>query len=164
MRRPRLHDVYQIGNEQGLSTLLESQRPLSAEDVQAMIHSTGIHGLDILPSGPANGNIGNLLYSARLPELTGLLRKAFDVVIFDTPPVMQMPDARILAGSSDAVILVMRSRKTQRDTALIVKELFRKDGTPIAGVILNDWNPSRNAAGGYGLYYRDYEKYTSKAS
>jgi capsular exopolysaccharide synthesis family protein len=164
MRRPRLHDVYGVANEQGLSTLLESQLPLNMSDVDALIRPAGVQGLAILPSGPAKGNIGNLLYSARLPELTRLLRQSFDIVIFDTPPVMQMPDARILGGSSDAVILVVRSRKTQRDTALVVKELFRKDGTPVIGVILNDWDPSRNAVGAYGLYYRDYEKYVSSVS
>jgi polysaccharide biosynthesis transport protein len=164
MRRPRLHEIYGVANERGLSDLLESQHSLSMADVEPLLRPTGIEGLDVLPSGPAKGNIGNLLYSARLPELTALLRQIFDIVVFDTPPVMHMPDARILAGASDAVILVVRSRRTQRDTALTVKELFQKDGTPILGVVLNDWNPAQSTAGGYDMYYRDYEKYTSQAS
>jgi succinoglycan biosynthesis transport protein ExoP len=164
MRRPRLHEIYGVSNDEGLSNLLESQRSVKIDDIESLLRPTGIEGLQVLPSGPAKGNIGNLLYSARLPELTALLRQLFDVVIFDTPPVMHMPDARILAASSDAVILVVRSRRTQRDTALIVKELFQKDGTPVLGVVLNDWNPARSAAGSYGMYYRDYEKYTNKAS
>ena len=164
MRKPCLHEIFQAGNGDGLSELLEAEKPLQISDLESCLYPTGIKGLTLLPSGKATSSISDLLYSARLPELCRLCREQFDAVIFDTPPMMQMPDARILARFTDGVVLIVRSGKTTRDTALIAKERFREDGTPMIGTVLNDWHPQRSVAHGYQGYYRDYQKYYRRSS
>ena len=77
------------------------------------------------------------------------------MVILDTPPSLQMPDARVVAREADAVVLVFRSGRTTRDAALATAQRFTEDKTRILGTILNDWNPSTAPNGYYG-YYKGY--------
>ena len=85
------------------------------------------------------------------------------MVIIDTPPMLQMPDARVVARSADAVILVARAHQTTRDAALAARQRFAEDGTKLLGTILNDWNPKDSPSGYYGYYssygYKGYSHY-----
>jgi Mrp family chromosome partitioning ATPase len=85
-----------------------------------------------------------------------VVRSDYDVVLIDTPPMLHMPDARILARLADALVLVIRAGHTSRDAALAANQRFVQDGTRVLGIILNDWDPKRSAAGYYGYeeYYR----------
>jgi Mrp family chromosome partitioning ATPase len=82
------------------------------------------------------------------------LRDQFDVVLIETPPMLQIPDARIVGRSADKVIMVIRAGQTTRDAALAARQRFSEDGTDILGTILNDWDPKSSGAG-YHTYY-DY--------
>jgi Mrp family chromosome partitioning ATPase len=72
------------------------------------------------------------------------------MVIIDTPPMLQMPDARVLGRSADAVILVTRAGQTTMDAVITANQRFANDGTRVLGTILNDWNPKSSASGHYG--------------
>jgi Mrp family chromosome partitioning ATPase len=74
------------------------------------------------------------------------------MVIIDTPPMLQMPDARVLGRLADAVILVTRAGHTTRDAAIAANQHFAKDRTRVLGTILNDWNPKSSPGGYYGYY------------
>ncbi len=164
MRRPRLHVIFGKDNVRGLSDLLESEEPLTIKLLSDAAQATGVKGLTVLTSGPVTSKVSDLLYSARMPELLRLVRENYDGVIFDTPPVLQIPDARILARFADGVIMVVRSGRTTRDVALVAKERFREDGTALIGTILNDWNPRHTSAYGYNGYYKNYRAYEGKQS
>ena len=161
MRKPRMHEIFDIPNTWGLSDLLTSKNSLNGCPREALARETEIPDLYVLPSGPRTRSISNLLHSPRTPELLERVRNEFDTVLIDTPPMLQLADARVLGQVADAVILVVRAGQTTRDAAKTAAARFDEDGTLVLGTILNAWNPS---AGGYGYYddYYAYQKYYSK--
>ena len=160
LRRPRMHQVFGVKNDdRGLSELLLSAEPLDAGTVALAAKPTHIPGLSVLPSGRSRFNAASLLHSDRLPELLRVLRAQFDTVLIDTPPMVNIPDARVLARQADGVILVLRSALTTRDAALLAKQRFVDDGIPLMGTILNNWNPNTPGYGYYRNYYAGYYHY-----
>jgi receptor protein-tyrosine kinase len=156
MRRPRLHSLFNIENERGLSNVLREKAPLDASTLKGVCAATAIPGLYVLPSGSSRRNASSLLHSARLAELLNLTSQKFDMVIVDTPPMVNMADARVVARMSDAAILVVRSGVTTRDAALLAMGRLVDDGIPILGTILNFWNPKTPGYSYYGQYYAKY--------
>ena len=154
LRKPRLHDIFGLANEKGLSTLL-MERPWAPELMDGIVQQTKIPGLFVLPSGPATEAAANLLYSATLPELLAQFKKEFDMVILDTPPMLQMPDARVISRIADGVLLVFRAGQTTRDAAIAARQRFGEDETRVVGTILNGWDPKRSPNGYYG-YSKGY--------
>ncbi len=159
MRKPRLHKVFDIENTHGLSNLLLESNPIDARQLEEECWATPIQGLFVLPSGNARTQASTLLHSQRLSELMALAREKFDSVIIDTPPMVNIADARVLGRLSDALILVVRSGSTTRDAALLAKTRFAEDGTPVLGTILNHWNPKTPGYGYYKYYYAGYYHY-----
>ena len=159
MRRPRMHHIFGVSNVEGLSSLLKSHSPIQGRPKPPLVVETEVPGLCLMSSGPAVSNASNLLYSPRLAELLRAVRSEFDYVLIDTPPMLQLADARILSQHCDTVILVVRAGKTTRDAARAAKQKFVQDGTPILGTILNDWIPGQNGYGYDSNYYERYAKY-----
>jgi capsular exopolysaccharide synthesis family protein len=163
LRKPRQHEIFQVPNEKGLSSLL-MERPLPPERLEGVVQQTKIPGLFLLPSGPATQAAASLLYSANLPELLARFKKEFDMVILDTPPMLQMPDARVIGRIADGVLLVFRAGQTTRDAAIAARQRFSEDETTVVGTILNGWDPKRSPNGYYGYYngysYRGYSHYS----
>lgn len=159
MRRPRLHGVFGVENTNGLSNLLTEKSPLVPAQLDAACVSTQVPGLYLLPSGSSRTHASSLLHSERLPELLKIVREKFDTVVIDTPPMVNIADARVLARLGDALILVVRSGSTTRDAALLAKTRFEEDGTPILGTILNFWNPKTPGYSYYKYYYAGYYHY-----
>jgi capsular exopolysaccharide synthesis family protein len=149
LRKPRMHEVFGVANAYGLTMLLKHW-PVEPEVLESVLRQTTIPGLFVLPSGLADHNTANLLYGAKLAELLARFKSAFDMVIIDTPPMLQMPDARVLGRSADAVILVTRAGQTTMDAVITANQRFANDGTRVLGTILNDWNPKSSASGHYG--------------
>jgi polysaccharide biosynthesis transport protein len=162
MRRPRLHSVFDVANDHGLSDLLLSGEPLGAKALVDACVATVVPGLFVLPSGGSRRSASTLLHSARLEELLQLARERFDTVIVDTPPMVNIADARVVARFGDAVILIVRSGVTTRDAALLAKSRFAEDGIPVLGAILNCWNPKTPGYGYYKHYYAGYYHYYGK--
>jgi capsular exopolysaccharide synthesis family protein len=121
------------------------------------VKPTEMPEVSVLTSGPASENISNLLYSHRMLELLQRLRTEFDVILIDTPPMLDIADARILGRLADAAILVFRAGQTSRDTALAAKQRLTDDGIPVLGTILNAWDSKTTSSYGYGYAYAKYE-------
>jgi capsular exopolysaccharide synthesis family protein len=132
MRRPRLHSVFGIDNDRGLSDLLRESTPLDAAALDSACLPTAIPGLYVMPSGGARHSASSLVHSVRLPELIRLAREKFDTVLVDTPPMVNISDARVMARFGDAVILIVRSAATTRDAALLAKRRFAEDGIQLS--------------------------------
>jgi capsular exopolysaccharide synthesis family protein len=160
MRRPRMHELFGLPNEVGLSTLLRDST-LVSNPLEA-VQDTRVPDLYLLTSGPATASAANLLYSARLPELLAKLRNEFDMVLIDTPPSLQLTDARVLARMADAAVFVARVGQTTVDATVALHKRFWEDHTRVLGTVLNDWNPKSaangyyGAAGGYSAYQHRY--------
>jgi capsular exopolysaccharide synthesis family protein len=156
LRKPRIHEIFGLDNRSGLSDVLSCR---GAELPGIRTQETSVPGLLVLPSGSSADT--DLLYNGHLPELVGQLRRQFDIVLIDTPPMLHLPDARVFARHADAVVLVVRSRRTTKDAALIARQRFAEDGTTVLGTILNDWDPRSSSAYGYEKYddhYRSYKR------
>lgn len=163
MRKPRMHEIFSMSNESGLSEILRQRMALNGDPTMSgLIRETEIPGLFVLTSGASTSAATNLLYGNYMPELLRHLREEFETILIDTPPMLQIPDSRVLGRMADQVILVVRSGKTTRDAALAARQRFSEDGTKLLGTILNDWNPKHSATGYYGYYngyYKNYARY-----
>ena len=162
MRRPRQHDIFRMNNDRGLSNILQERATLNGDNsLEGKIRNTDIPNLSILTSGPSAPSTTNLLYSSHMRELIQWARENFDVVLIDTPPMLQIPDARIVARLSDHIILVIRAGYTSRDAAIASIQRLTSDGISVMGTILNDWNPKSAPASYSSSYYGRYGNYYS---
>ena len=164
MRRPRQHSVFSVNNDYGLSSLLHEKASLNGDQtLGGAIQETPIPDLWILPSGPSTSSSTNLLINPHMSRLLKHLKQQFDLIVIDTPPMLQIPDARVVGRLADSVIMVIRANKTTRAAVSAACQRFSEDGTKILGTILNDWNPKTAPDGYYGYYnYRNYQYYKSE--
>jgi capsular exopolysaccharide synthesis family protein len=154
LRCPRQHEIFLLSNERGLGSILLEKTVLNGDRLLGgLIQESEIKGLFVLTSGPGPVAATSLLYRDHMRELLNYVRKQFDVVLIDTPPMLQIPDARVVARLADAALIVIRAGKTTRDAALAARKRFDEDGSTVLGTIFNDWNPRFSATGYYG--YRD---------
>jgi capsular exopolysaccharide synthesis family protein len=160
MRRPRLHQLFDLPNETGLADLLARKNPLDARDLILAARNTRFPGVNVLTSGKLDAGAAGLLHSMRLGELISLARQQFDAVLIDTPPMLHLADARVVGSFADGVLIVIRSGQTSRESVLSIRQRLEQDGIPVLGSVLNDWNPK--AAGYYG--YESYSQYYSYQS
>jgi len=151
LRRPRLHMAFDIPEAPGLSDVLTGP---NASEIDPCIHETGIPGLWVMPAGSKDLSLADVLYSAGWPDLLLRLREEFQTVIIDSPPMLVMPDARILGRLADGVILVVRANSTLRSSAQDAWRRLEADGLRILGTILNDWTPGRDGDQRYGYVSR----------
>jgi capsular exopolysaccharide synthesis family protein len=156
VRSPRLHEVFGLSNEFGLADLLEHAQ----HDPKLAPIPSGVDRLFVLPVGKASEHTKNLLHSPKLVELLKQFEADYDIVLIDTAPALHMRDARLLGSLADGVVLIVRAGQTSRDAATAVINKFRQDGTPVLGVILNDWKPEssdpvygKEYMNGYRHYY-----------
>ena len=123
---------------------------------------TDYRDLYLLPAGTVASSISNLLHSPRVVELLQRMRQQFDMVIIDTPPMLQMPDARVLGKLADGVILVVRSARTTKETVAAAGQRLAEDGTRVLGTVLNEWDPRKTSHTGYEYGYRPYYYHESR--
>ena len=140
MRRPAIHKMLEIENNIGLADVLSGTEPTFASVPGAVIQTSNIPGLSVITSGSLPTNPSALLYSQRARDLLDLLRKRYDAILIDTPPMQTITDARLFGAMADAVILVVRASSTSRDAAIAAKQRFVDDGTSVLGAILNCWD------------------------
>jgi capsular exopolysaccharide synthesis family protein len=151
LRRPRLHKVFGISNDWGLSDVLRADTTLETVPIADLVCKTKVSGLYVLAGGRGVITTSTLLYSPRMTGLLDRLRSEFDMVLVDAPPVIHLADARVLGRLADGVILVIRAGQTTPESAMIACQRFAEDGTRVLGTILNSWNP--NASPNYRYTY-----------
>lgn len=138
LRKPRLHEVFGIENGRGLGDIYLESTDISQYSLEELVRPTRLPGLSIITAGTPVSNIMQLLYSNRISQIFDRLGLAFDAVLIDTPPVLQFPDARILADLADGVMLVTRAGVTDREAVIEARVRFEQSDTPLIGTILND--------------------------
>jgi capsular exopolysaccharide synthesis family protein len=148
IRRPRLHDVFKLDNRHGLVDILTGES--NGYHWSDLIQATDIKNVSVIPAGAPSQTAAHLLYSPSWGKLLDQVRPEYDMILIDTPPMLQMTDARVAARSADAVVLIARSNVTTRDVMIAAKERLTEDRIPILGAILNDWNPKQSPNGYYG--------------
>lgn len=148
LRRPSLHHIFNVSNEQGLTTVLSNGKLPS--DV---LQRTEIDNLSIMPGGPHADNAWKLLRSARMKEVIADLQRDFDFVLFDTPSAVVFADAATLATMVDGVLLVVRAHEAPSGSEMQVKNLLNKTKARIVGVVLNDMPVQQVDSARYFTHY-----------
>ena len=155
LRKGRLHDIFKVSNAWGLSDLLAGkEQPQGRERVFV---GTGYPRLFLVPAGSTPPSITGALHAPAGLAFLNQMREEFHTVIIDSPPMLQMPDARVLGKVADAVVLVVRSAETTRDEAAAAALRLAEDGTRVLGSILNEWDPRKSGHSGYASGYRYYQ-------
>jgi succinoglycan biosynthesis transport protein ExoP len=142
--RPRLDTIFSMANECGLTALLADSKPVSSYLPEELARPTRVPGLSVLTNGPATTCMAQLLNKARTAELLTWLRKDYDFVLIDTPPVSQI-NARVLGRIVDGVVLVCRANHTDRSSVMTARNRLLEDGTSVLGTILNDFDQKRGS-------------------
>lgn len=145
LRKPTAHYSFRTENHVGLTNVLTKQASL-IDAVQA----TDQENLYLLTSGPVPPNPAELLGSKSMNEFIKNAKEGFDIIIFDTPPVLVVTDAQILANKCDGVVMVVSSGKTENEAAIKAKELLVNAQARLLGVVLN--NKSQKESQHYYYY------------
>lgn len=140
LRRPTLHHTFGIFNVTGLSSVL-IRRSTFSEAIQ----ETPIVGLSILPSGPIPPNPAELLSSNAMAVLIEEIKKTYDIVIIDAPPILPVTDAQILSNKCDGTLLIINSGVVKKEEVIKAKNILTISKGKIVGVILNNMKMSQNS-------------------
>lgn len=161
LRKPALHKALHVENGFGVRDLLRAGSDAGVQRVRLACRPTVEPNLFVLPAGQGSDEISALLNSPRAAGLIRRLRYEFDVVLIDTPPMLHMADARILATYVQGALLILRAGLTSREEATRARDLFAQDRIRVIGTILNDFDPKKI---GMFSYYNSYSRYQQDGS
>lgn len=169
LRRPRVHEIFNLPNELGLTSLLSmppgeasddtgkvSDRVFNANTWKQCVQTTSVPGLQVITCGFIPKNPTEILGSALMKRWAEVFQKSpnIDVVIFDTPPCLALSDSTVLAASINAqVVLVIEAQRTRRAAAMKAKERFTQVNVDVLGVVLNGADSRQDDYYGYGYGY-----------
>ncbi len=153
MRKPRIHKIFKLKNDSGLSNYLAGISGIG------IIRKTRQQNLDIITAGPIPPNPSELLISPRTQKLAQMAEVKYDLILFDSPPVLTVSDGLIIAKLVDGVLLIARAAKTPKDMFEKGQKALENIGAKIIGIILNAVEmKKRNYHYYYNHYYSSYYK------
>ena len=153
LRRPTLHKILRVGNNLGLTNYLLKQNKL-----EEVIQPTAVAMLDFMASGKLPSTSMSILGSAQMKEMVAELKQRYDFIFFDSPPVLGVSDASVLASEVDMVIQVIQYRRYPQPMSIRAKQLIEKVGGNLIGILLNNINMSQDESYYYytGYYHGGY--------
>lgn len=152
LRRPRIHRILNMSNEEGLSTYLSRNC-----EVESVIKKTAVENLYYAASGPVPPNPAELINSERMRDFIEYARGEFEFVIIDTPPVAVVADTLLLSDFSDLNLFIIRQRYSSKNTLDLIQELYKGNRLKNMCIAVNDI--SLTGYYGYGLRYGYYKAY-----
>jgi len=159
LRRPRIGEFFRMEERVGLASVLLGQLTLE-ESVRPV---PGVEHLSLLPAGPVPSNPAELLNSGRARDLFASLRERYDLVLIDTPPVLPVTDAAILAQHADATLLLAAAGQTRRADLHRTVERLNQVNADILGIVLNKVTRQTGRHYGYSYTYTPYSARDSLA-
>ncbi len=167
LRRPSIHKALGLGPRTGLSNVLTGGAVLP----EAIVRSSLLPNLFVLPAGTPPPNPAELLASAQMVEVFEELREHYDHIVVDTPPTLSVTDSVVLSTRADAVVLVIRCGQTTKPALRRSREILAQVNARVAGVLLNavnlnspDYYYYYEYQGKYGHRYYDDEMETGNDS
>jgi succinoglycan biosynthesis transport protein ExoP len=148
MRRPRVHELFRQDQEPGLSNLI-----VGTMDPNGVMQASGVPGLSLIPAGHIPPNPSELLGSRRFREVIDSFEDRFDWIIIDSPPVMAVTDACLLAHDATGVLFVVGSEMTNRHVAAVALDQLEAAQAKFVGAVLNRVDLKRHSHY-YAQYYR----------
>lgn len=147
LRKPTLHKIFNVKNFRGLSTLITDNIPL-----QDIIQPTEVDNLYIITSGPVPPNPSELLRSKRINQIINAVKESFDLVIFDTPPVLAVTDAQIVTTKTDGALFVVPKGEVKKEQVRKAAELLDNVRANVLGFVINKVEKNGDD---YYYYYGD---------
>jgi capsular exopolysaccharide synthesis family protein len=154
LRRPSQHRLFGVENTVGLTNYLTSN--MAFEEV---VRTTGIDNLSFIPSGQLPHDAVGILNSQRMTDLIRNTKTRYDLVMFDSPPILGVSDGAVLASEVDLSIMVIEHRRFPRSMLQRVKQAVTNVGGNLLGVVLNKVDARHDS--GYGYYGNYYDYYTA---
>ena len=154
MRRPRLHSIFNLANNSGLSTILASN--MSEAEIYSLIQKDELTGLHVLPSGSIPPNPAELLGSDQMQRLLDIFESSFTHIVIDSPPIISFTDGVLISRLMDGVMLVVHSGKSTIELAQRSRKRLLDAGANLFGAVLNNVNVRQN-----DYYYSSYSHYTN---
>jgi capsular exopolysaccharide synthesis family protein len=153
LRRPTLHKQLHVTNNIGLTNYLLKQNKL-----EEVIQTTSVPLLDFMASGKLPSTSMSILGSAQMKEMVAELKQRYDFIFFDSPPILGVSDASVLASEVDMVIQVIQYRRYPQPMSIRAKQLIEKVGGNLIGILLNNINMSQDESYYYytGYYHGNY--------
>jgi len=133
LRKPKLHISFNLKDYHGLTDVL-----IGRVGLEEAIFQTQIGKLDLLTSGIIPSNPTEIIGSDAMKFLLKDIKEEYDTVIFDSPPVLETTDTKLLAGLCDGVVMVVKSGKTDREKIVEANRLLKLVRAKVLGVILNE--------------------------
>jgi len=164
LRRPRAHEVLGMADQPGLAELLLGKMRPEPES-----WATDIPNLYFLPAGVVDQPPPELLGSPRMVQVLDFLRKHFDVLVIDSPPVLAVTDAVLLAQLCEATLMVVSAGRTDAKALDIARQTLESVNVSIAGVIFNRYRADKHKGYAYGYgygrrYHKGYGYYAREAA
>ena len=160
LRRPTIHELFGLDLEPGLTEVLFGE-----VDLSNAIRKTFLENLDILPCGAIPLNPTELIGSSTMKNLKNDLDKMYDIILYDSPPILLFTDSELLVAMVDAVILIVKTGSTTFDSLEHTVDIIEGIRLNLAGVVVNEYELNRLHRGYYHLHGEYYyqQKYSSKA-
>jgi capsular exopolysaccharide synthesis family protein len=153
VRRPTQHRLADRSREPGLSELM-----LNRKSLDEVIQKSIAPNLDFIPSGSAPGFTLGLLHLNRLKDLIATLRGRYDKIVFDSPPIIGVSDASVLASAVDGTVLLIQHRRNPQSMVVRAQQIVEALKTTLLGVVLNQ--VPLNSGDDYGYYTNNYSYYS----
>ncbi len=158
LRRPKVPVYLELSTmAEGMSELISGQKKMSAASLKSLVKIEDISGLNILLSGKVPPNPSELLGSAKFDELIALLRKQYEYVIIDCPPLLPVTDAAVVAAKADGAVLIVHAGVTKKPHFIGSRDAVTAVGSTILGVVINKI-PEASLEYEYGYRY-GYPRY-----
>jgi polysaccharide biosynthesis transport protein len=151
LRRPSQHLFFDVDNSVGLTDYLQGK-----SDIEDCIKTTKIDNLSFIPSGQLPDESVGILNSQRMTDLVRKLKTQYDLVFFDSPPILGVSDGSVLASEVDMTIMVVQHRRFPRAMLQRVKQAVVNVGGRLIGVVLNNVDARHDEGYGYYNQYADY--------
>ena len=154
LRRPVIHSIFSLKKDKGITNYL--MKKFSLEDV---VKNTIVENLYVVTSGPLPPNPSEILASKMMREFILQARENYELILFDSPPVIAVTDAAILSTMVDGLILVVKAHQTKREAIKRAKNLLQSVNAKVYGSLLNGVNIQRTYGSYYHYYYYHYYNY-----
>jgi polysaccharide biosynthesis transport protein len=151
LRRPSQHRFFDIDHSVGLTDYIQGKATLDQ-----IVKTTKFDNLSFIPSGQLPQDDAGILNSARMTELMATLKKQYDIVFFDSPPILGVSDASLLVSEVDNTIMVVQHRRFPRGMLTRVKQAVAHVGGNLIGVVLNNVDTKTDDSYSYYSSYNDY--------
>ena len=157
LRRPVVHSVFNVKREPGVTNYLSGQ----TDDYQSLVKKSEIENLDIMTSGLIPPNPSEMLGNKKMAKFIKCLESDWDMILFDSPPLVAVTDATMISREIDSIILVIKAGQTDKKAFHHTMANLKNIDAPLDGIVMNAVTSKSNYGSYYYYYYHQYYHYYS---